>query len=211
MTPADKTKFKSFAQVRTLVLNPEIKEKLIDSEYYIEGYAATFERYLLFKAEDGEDVFEMFERNCFDNADMSDIVLHLNHGGHVFARTSNGTLIVQVREHGLFFAADLSKTESGRKMYEEIKTGMITKCSWMFRPREYFYDAPTRTIVHRSVEKVYDVSPVTFPANEGTEVEAKCRSFADGVIGENARREAEKVNAELREKIKIKIKINKGE
>lgn len=37
MTPADKTKFKSFAQVRTLVLNPEIKEKLIDSEYYIEG------------------------------------------------------------------------------------------------------------------------------------------------------------------------------
>ena len=128
MTPADKTKFKSFAQVRTLVLNPEIKEKLIDSEYYIEGYAATFERYLLFKAEDGEDVFEMFERNCFDNADMSDIVLHLNHGGHVFARTSNGTLIVQVREHGLFFAADLSKTESGRKMYEEIKTGNVRGC-----------------------------------------------------------------------------------
>ena len=35
MTPADKTKFKSFAQVRTLVLNPEIKENKSGKYLYI--------------------------------------------------------------------------------------------------------------------------------------------------------------------------------
>ncbi len=203
MTPNDKIKLKNERQIRALqVLSPAPESKRIDSSYYVEGYAARYEPYVLYELEDGP-IYERFERGCFDSCDMSDIIFQLNHQGTVMARQSNGTLIVEPDVNGLFTAADLSKTEAARRMYEEISTGMITKMSWGFITGDYHYDSETRTIVHTRVKKIFDVSAVSIPANQNTEINA--RSWADGVIDLAARSEA--ALDERRRKLRLKLKL----
>ena len=205
MTPNDKTKFKAEAQVRSLaLLTFAPPAKRIDSAHYVEGYAARYDPYVLYYDFDGEPVYERFERGCFDGCDMSDIIYQYDHAGRVFARTSNGSLIVEPNDEGLFMAADLGRTEAAREHYADIAAGMITKMSWRFRIGEYYYDAATRTIVHTKVAKVYDVSGVSIPANDNTEINA--RSWADGVIGQAARSEAELDERRRRLRLKIKLK-----
>jgi HK97 family phage prohead protease len=203
MTPNDKIKLKNDRQVRALQVFAHAPEaKRIDSNFYVEGYAARFEPYVLYELDDGP-IYERFERGCFDGCDMSDIIFQLNHQGTVMARQSNGSLIVEVDETGLFTAADLGRTEAARRLYEEISTGMITKMSWGFFVGDYYYDKDTRTIVHTRVKKIFDVSAVSIPANQNTEINA--RSWADGVIDLAARSEAEL--DERRRRLRLKIKM----
>ena len=206
MTPNEKIKLKNERQIRALqVFAPAPEAKRIDSNYYVEGYAARYEPYVLYELEDGP-IYERFERGCFDGCDMSDIIFQLNHQGTVMARQSNGSLIVEPDEIGLFTAADLGRTDAARKLYEEISTGMITKMSWGFIVGEYYFDSASRTIVHTKVKKIFDVSAVSIPANNNTEINA--RSWADGVIDLAARSEAEL--DERRRKLRLKIKTTGG-
>lgn len=208
MTPNNKTKFKDEAQTRALtVFSSGHETRRIDSEHYVEGYAARYEPYVLYYDYDGQPVYERFERGCFDNCDMSDVIYQYDHAGKVFARTSNGSLIVEPDEEGLFMAADLGRTSAARAHYEDdIKSGMVTKMSWRFRVGEYYYDADTRTIVHTRIAKVYDVSAVSIPANDNTEINA--RAWVDGEIAQAARSEAEL--DERRRKLRAKINITLG-
>lgn len=204
MTPKEKRKFKQQAQSRTMMVfshNPTAKR--IDTVYYVEGFAARYEPYVLYYDGDGLPVYERFERGCFDACDMSDVIYQYDHAGRVFARTSNGTLIVEPQEAGLFMAADLGKTEAARDHHGDIAAGMVTKMSWRFLVGEYHYDKATRTIVHTKVKKIYDVSGVSIPANDNTEINA--RAWVDGEIAEAARREAEL--DERRRKLRLKIQL----
>lgn len=188
-------------QFRTLAefAMPE-ETKRLDSDYYIEGYATTWEAYPLYEGTDGQPIYERFQREAFFDTDMSDIILQFDHTGPVFARKSNGTLIVEPDDRGLFIAADLSKTARGRELYEDIKTGMVTKMSWGFRPGAYDYDEEARTILHTSIKKIFDVSAVSIPANETTAIHA--RGFVDGVIDEAAeerrKRERQVISAKIK-------------
>ena len=203
MTPNSKTKFKNNSQIRYMpIFGVNSENKLIDTNYYIEGYAARYEPYVLFN--DGEyDYYEQFDRSCFANCDMTDVIFLYDHAGKVLARLSNDTLIVEPRDEGLFFAADLGKTEAARTLYDEICAGMVTKMSWRFAIGDYDFNPKTRTFTHHTVKKIYDVSAVSIPANNNTEINA--RSWADGVISLRARRDAELDL--LKSKIKTKIKI----
>lgn len=203
MTPNSKTKFKNNSQMRYMpIFGVNSENKLIDTNYYIEGYAARYEPYVLFN--DGEyDYYEQFDRSCFANCDMTDVIFLYDHAGKVLARLSNDTLIVEPRGEGLFFAADLGKTEAARTLYDEICAGMVTKMSWRFAIGDYDFNPKTRTFTHHTVKKIYDVSAVSIPANNNTEINA--RSWADGVISLRARRDAELDL--LKSKIKTKIKI----
>ena len=204
MTPNDKIKLKNERQVRALQVFAQAPQtKRLDSNYYVEGYAARYEPYVLYHDSNGEPIYERFERGCFDGCDMSDIIFQLNHQGTVFARQSNNTLIVEPDEIGLFTAADLGRTSGARNLYEEISTGMITKMSWGFIVGEYHYDKDTRTIVHTKVKKIFDVSAVSIPANNDTDIHA--RSWVDGVIDLAARSEAEL--DERRRRLRLKIKL----
>ena len=208
MTPNDKTKFKETAQTRALAVfsSAQTDTKRIDSDYYVEGYAARYEPYVLYYDQNGEPVYERFERGCFDNCDMSDIIYQYDHSGRVFARTGNGSLIVEADDNGLFIAADLGRTEAAREHHGDVAAGMVTKMSWRFRVGDYYYDAPNRTIVHKTVAKIYDVSGVSIPANDNTEINA--RAWVDGEIAQAARREAEL--EERRRKLRAKINISLG-
>lgn len=175
--------------------------KRINSDFYVEGYATTFDKpYLLYEF-DGVQYFEVIDRNALAGADMSDVIMQYNHEGKVLARQSNKTLGIEADANGLFTFADLSKSRAAQDLYEEINNGLITKMSWAFRVSEDSYDSDTRTRTILKIKKVYDVSAVSYPANADTEISA--RSYFDGVI-EAEKREALARQAQI---IKLKIKL----
>ncbi len=156
------------------------QEKRIDSDYYVEGYATTFDvPYILYEW-DGNKYYEIVDRNALVGADMSDVIMQYDHQGKVLARKSNKTLGIESTDKGLFIFADLSKSRAAKDMYEEINNGLVTKMSWAFTVSEDSYDRDTRTRKILKIKKVYDVSAVSIPANGDTEISA--RSYFDGLI-----------------------------
>ena len=208
MTPFDKTKFKATAQIREAVdffVNEQKeqaeREALLESSHYVDGYAALYNRYPLYEI-DGETIYEEFARGCFAETDMTDVIMQYDHAGMVFARTRNGSLVVNVDDVGLRVGADLSLTDAARQMYDAIDKGLVVKMSWRFLPGKWRFDEATNTIVHTSIRKIYDVSAVSIPANDETQINA--RAWVDGVINLAARRDAELEARRLRLKIKLK-------
>ena len=211
MTPDDRIKFKNMAQERVVLLTPVTEgEKRFDTEKYVEGYAAKYDKYLLWDDGDWGKTYERFDPKCFENTDMSDVIMQFDHAGRVFARITNGTLIVEADDTGLFMAADLDKTELARGLYEDINAGMITKMSWRFKVGKYYVEreegSRDRTIVHTEIPKIYDVSAVSIPANDNTEINA--RDFVHGVMDEIARSEV--ALDDRRRKLRTKINITLG-
>lgn len=152
--------------------------KRIDTDYYVEGYATTFDKpYLLYEL-DGVKFYERIDAHALDGADMSDVIMQYDHEGRVFARQSNKTLILVPDHKGLLMAADLGRTDLARGLYQDIDAGMITKMSWAFTVAEGgdSYDRATHTRTIHKIKKVYDVSAVSIPANGDTEISA--RNFA---------------------------------
>ena len=180
--------------------------RLSDSEevsYAVEGYASTFERYKLFEDE-GVDYFEQIDPRAFDDADMSDCVFRVDHEGPVYARTSAGTVQLWIDEHGLAQKTDLSKTQRARDLFEDIKAGNYPKMSFAFTVAEDHYDRATHTRVIDRIAKVFDVSPVSFPANPTTELSVSTRDYFNGVIEAE---KAERLEREKREIQKQRIRI----
>lgn len=175
-----------------------------ENEMVVEGYAATFDQaYELYRWDD-YIVNEQISSRAFDECDMCDVIFQYNHSGRVMARTRNKTLELSTDNHGLKIRADLSGTETGRQLYEEIKGGYIDRMSFGFivgeDKREITENRETGiTTVLRTITKftkLYDVSAVSFPANEDTEISA--RQFGEGVIAEA--KEQERLAAEERQK-----------
>lgn len=166
-------------EYRTLVapLTAGAAAKRIQTDFYVEGYATTFNvPYLLYEFEDGTKYYERIDAHALDGADMSDVIMQYDHEGRVFARQSNKTLILEPDTKGLMIAADLGRTDLARGLYQDIEAGMITKMSWAFTVSEDSYDRTTRTRTILKIKKVYDVSAVSIPANADTEISA--RNFA---------------------------------
>ena len=163
------------------MLSPATSDKRIDSDYYVEGLATTWDRPYLIAEVDGVKYFERVDRHALDGADLSDVIMQYDHRGRVLARNSNGTLILDPSHTGgLFIAADLSKSDAARAMYEDISNSLITRMSWAFVVSEDSYDRTTHTRTILRIRKVYDVSAVSRPANDDTHISA--RSWVDGVI-----------------------------
>ena len=190
--------------VRTLGADDGKCEKRFDTEYYIEGYASTFDDpYVLFEDFDGNEYREIIAPTAFADADMTDVIMQFDHSGKVLARMSNGTLIVEPDEHGLFIAADLSGSQAARDLYEEITNGLITRMSWAFMIAADEYDRETRTTTITRVKKVYDVSAVSLPADPNTEISA--RNLLNGVIEQSRKEFARRKGALLRAKACLAI------
>ena len=189
--------------IQPLLIPQETKEKRIDTDFYVEGYATTFDKPYLLYEYDGQKYFERIDRNALVGADMSDVIMQYDHAGKVLARLSNKTLGVEVTESGLFTFADLSKSRAAQDMFEEIKNGLITKMSWAFRVTEDSYDRDTRTRTILKVAKVYDVSAVSIPANGDTEISA--RSYFDGVIEREQQERLERRKQILKIKLMMEV------
>lgn len=200
-------KIKSGRDYRTMQM---IASEEVDS-YNVRGYATTFEEPYVLLQDGNVTVMEVVDRNAFEGCDMDDVIMQYDHTGRVFARTSNDTLKLSTDDHGLLVNAYLGGTEIGRGLYGEIKGGYTSKMSFGFRVAD---DAITseekddKVVYTRRIkrfQKLYDVSAVSLPANDGTEISA--RSLRDGEI---AKLEAERLlEAERRNAVEtLKNKIN---
>lgn len=209
-------KIENGREYRSMVL-----ETVEDDEKIVEGYATTFnEPYHLYYFDDekGEhEVFEQVDRDAFVDSDLSDVIFQYDHEGRVFARLSNGTLELTTDEKGLKVRANLGGTEIGRGLYEEIKGGYTNKMSFGFTVADDDIESMNdgnyiRTI--RKIRKLFDVSAVSYPQNNFTEISA--RNHCEGVIAEiEAERlrveEEARIEQEKRENLLARIQSLKGE
>ena len=163
-----------------------------EESYKVRGYFTTFDQ----EYELMSDWYEKVDSHALDDADMSDVIFQLNHEGPVLARQRNGSLKIKVDDHGGWCEADLGGCREGRDLYESIKNGLIVEMSFGFiisRNKGIEYTEDDDGIIHStivSIDRVFDVSAVSIPANPGTEI-SSARSYLDGVI--EARRQQEEV------------------
>ena len=160
-----------------------------EKNYIVEGYATTFgDTYELYR--DGNYIVkETVDRNAFANTDMSDVVFQINHEGRVYARTRNGSIQLDMDDHGLHHRTDLGLTSSSRSVYEDVDAGLYDRMSFAFTVTKDSYTEEeqsngdiilTRTILE--VGKLYDISVVDFPANPNTAISARTKELCDGEI-----------------------------
>lgn len=185
------------------------REEGAEQSYMVEGYATTFnEEYELYR-EGNYVVMEQIDKDAFKNTDVSDVVFMLDHEGRVYARTRNGSLTLEVDDHGLLTKTNLGLTESSRSVFEDIDAGLYDRMSFAFTvDADEWHEEELENgdvILHRSItgiRKLYDVSAVSFPANPNTDISARSK---DSIDGEIKRFEAERLHeqeiAELRSRI----------
>ena len=143
-----------------------------ENDMTVEGYAAVFDTVTNLGY-----MKEVIDRNAFDNADMSDIVMKYNHEDSVLpmARTRGGSLQFNVDDHGLKIRAKLPETTVNKDIFTLIKEGVLSKMSFAFTVanEEYDYETDTRKIL--AFDKIFDVSVVDVPAYETTEIYARSK------------------------------------
>ncbi len=187
----------------------EIEFRADDAEPVISGYAAVFHA----MSEDLGGFREVILPGAFDEAlKASDIRALFNHDpSQIVARTKNGTLSVWEDDKGLRYEFTPNmKTQAGRDLVELVKRGDVDQSSFAFsmdggiEEWDDSGDVPVRRIV--KVGRLYDVSPVTYPAYPATEVQV-ARSVFDAL--EEIRAKKEREEAERRAEIARRLKLKR--
>ena len=100
----------------------------------------------------------------------------------LLARFSSGTLKLEVDEVGLRFEFAVPNTTLGNDVYELVKRGDVSQCSFEFKVESEAWkyaesgdELDERTIT--AISELWDVSLVTYPAYEGTSVDARSVNF----------------------------------
>lgn len=127
---------------------------------------------------------EIIEAGALDKANLKDVRFLVNHNTDMIplARSRNNNenstmqLVVDEDGMGIRVNLDTENNSEARNLYSAIKRGDITGMSFMFTiDKEEWADIesdhPTRTI--KSIGQVFEVSAVTFPAYEATEISAR--------------------------------------
>ena len=130
---------------------------------------------------------EVIERGALDNADLTDVRFLVNHDINKIplARSRNNninsTMQLGVDDKGLFIRVylDVENNAEARALYSAIQRGDITGMSFMFSVDDEEWEdleseKPTRRI--KKISSVVEVSAVTFPAYEDTEIQARNKS-----------------------------------
>lgn len=147
----------------------------------VEGYAAVFDQRTMIWESDysGWKYYEEIDPGAFNGADMSDVILRYNHSDSamILARTKNGTLRLSVDDVGLKISADIAPTTGGKDIYQLIKRGDINQMSFAFivKTDQTTRDDKLKEEIRRitAFETIVDVSPVDFPAYDGTSISAR--------------------------------------
>jgi HK97 family phage prohead protease len=164
---------------------------------------------------------EIIEAGALNGANLKDVRFLVNHNTDMIplARSrnnnENSTMQMVADNDGMSIRVNLdteNNTEA-RNLYSAIKRGDITGMSFMFTIDDEEWvdlesDHPTRHI--RKIGTVFEVSAVTFPAYESTEISARDKEALDSakLVLESARRslESDKTALEL-EKAKLRNKF----
>lgn len=163
---------------------------------------------------------EIIEDGALDKANLKDVRFLVNHNTDMIplARSrnnnENSTMQMEVDKDGMGIRVNLDteNNSEARNLYSAIKRGDITGMSFMFTIDDEEWenlesDHPTRHI--RKIGQVFEVSAVTFPAYEATEISARDKEALDSAktLLESKRRSAlESENARILELEKAKIR-----
>ena len=155
-------------------------EKRADGAPVIVGYASVFyvpgdpgTAYRMW-----DDIEERIMPGAFDRAvrEGDDVRGLFNHdASHVLGRTKSGTVRLSVDAKGLRYEIDPPDTQAGRDTVKLIERGDVSASSFGFIPEDTTYREEAREgksslyVIERNSVRLFDVSPVTFPAYEGTE------------------------------------------
>lgn len=199
-------------EIRLLANNLELREVGDEKEVHLQGYALTFDTI-------SEDLGfrETIRKGALNNCNMDNVVLNFNHDmDKPLARnnksTGKGSLTLTVDEKGLFFDAIPTNTSYARDLLENMKEGLIGKCSFAFsldysdsEAQSWDWDDGIRGYDFRTINKIerlYDVSIVTNPAYEST----SCTSYqrAKDEAKEELRKAKEQRELDL---IKIELEL----
>lgn len=146
-----------------------------NEEKYIEGYFVVFNSPYWFSKTD----YETISPDAFNETLDDDIRALVNHDSTlVIGRTSSKTLELRLDEHGLWGRIVINPNDTDAlNIYARVQRGDVSQCSFGFE----ILDEETELLedggVHWTVKKVrlHEVSVVTFPAYEDTEVTARCK------------------------------------
>ena len=167
---------------------------------------------------------EIIERGALDKTDLKDVRFLVNHDTSKIplARSrnnnKNSTMQLSVDDNGMAIRVnlDVENNAEARSLYSAVQRGDISGMSFMFGIDDEEWENlesehPTRHI--RAINTVIEVSAVTFPAYEDTEINARSKEAL-----ENARRtvetarssEAALVDTDELTLLKLKTKILGG-
>lgn len=154
-----------------------------------EGYAAVFNQEAVIYEFGNYRMREKIAPGAFARAikEKQDVRCLQNHDANmVMGRTKNGSLRLAEDGTGLAFDCDFPATQMARDLHALLDRGDVDQCSFSFTVNKETWTTEKKDDGSvdelRVVEDVdlYDVGPVTFPAYEGTSVQARC-AFPDGV------------------------------
>ena len=176
------------------------------NDVYAEGYALKFNSL----SEDLGGFKEVITPEALKETDFSDVRALLNHNADkVLARSSAGTLDLNVDDKGLKFRFKIPDTTYGMDLAENLRNGNINQCSFGFsldeNGDEFRYDEK-ENIYKRTLNKikeVVDISLVTYPAYKDSSVAPALRSI-DKI--ENELVEQRKIQHE-KEKLKLELEL----
>lgn len=194
--------------------NYETREE--DGKGIIEGHPVVFDQRTNIGWFD-----EVIERGALDKTDLRDVRLCLNHDTSVvYARSRSNnpesTMRIWVEEDGLHFQASLDmENPLSRAYYSMIERRDIDKMSFMFSVREDRWvdldnEHPTRYIT--DIGSIVEISAVTFPAYDTTEIQARDKAALESARADLERaRQASRTSLERDlELLKAKTKILAG-
>ena len=168
---------------------------------------------------------EVMDMGALDGADLTDVRFLINHNTSMIpvarSRRNNGnsTMQLSVDQQGLnidWVKLDTENNSDSRSLYSAVQRGDITGMSFMFSVDDEEWenlesDHPTRHI--RKIGSVVEVSAVTFPAYESTEIYARSKEALDNARSalESARQQrAKSLESDDIELLKEKTKILGG-
>lgn len=139
----------------------------------ISGYFAVFDT----ETELFPGAFEQIGRNAFNGQLEADVRALIDHNtGMVLGRTKAGTLKLSVDDKGLYGVISINPKDSDAvNLYERVKRGDVSQCSFGFEITEEETDFRDDGSVHWTIKgvKLYEVSVCTFPAYSETGVQAR--------------------------------------
>ncbi len=183
----------------------EVRAESDGEKKYLTGYAAKFGT----RSENLGGFRETISPKAFDRAlaERQDVRALVNHdASKVLGRSAAGTLELSTDGTGLRYRVLLPNTSYANDLHESVKRGDVTQSSFGFvTKRDSWGDDPEArdgepcTLRELQDVDLFDVSPVTFPAYQDTEVKARSaaaaaelRMFPDGLPESVERRSKQK-------------------
>lgn len=130
--------------------------------------------------------------------DNSDVFARMNHSDdYILARSKNGkgSLILELRDDGVYYMFEAPNTEKGKELIEHIKRGEITTSSFAFmvsdEPDSERWYKDEDGVIHRDIYKIGylgDIAPVYCEAYSETTCSLR---------GENMLKTAKEIDAKM--------------